>query len=61
MVFAKRCTFLFIFTYLCFMKGEWSHHLGIPLRQRSLYQMCSATVLQSSTHFLGFCLGNLSQ
>lgn len=39
---------------VCYMKGERLHHLGIRLRQCSLYCSCSVTVLFSSTHFPGF-------
>lgn len=42
-----------------YIKGEWLHHLGIRLRQRSLYCIRSVTVLFSSTHFPGFCLGRV--
>lgn len=49
----------FISRCVCYMKGEWLHHLGIRLRQRSLYCTLSVTVLFSSTHFPGFCLGRV--
>lgn len=40
-----------------YMKGEWLHHLGIRLRQRSLYYTSPVSVLFWPTHFPGLCLG----